>query len=91
MKKLYMSLLGLVGILACAQEVEVRWQKDIRSESLNLESLILEVRLFLSVNLSHNRISKIKITSFKELLNIKIVYTLLLHFNSYEFFRSRIL
>ncbi len=33
MKKLYMSLLGLVGILACAQEVEVRWQKDIKSAS----------------------------------------------------------
>lgn len=33
MKKLYMSLLGLVGILACAQETEVRWQKDIKSAS----------------------------------------------------------
>lgn len=33
MKKLYMSLLGLVGILACAQETEVHWQKDIKSAS----------------------------------------------------------
>lgn len=33
MKKIYTSLLGLVGILACAQETEVRWQKDLKSSS----------------------------------------------------------
>ena len=50
MKKLYMSLLGLVGILVCAQEVEVRWQKDIKSalqdflilkSTFNCETLIV--------------------------------------------------
>lgn len=33
MIKLYMSLLGLVGTFALGQELEVRWQKDIKSES----------------------------------------------------------
>ena len=33
MKHLYMSLLALVGSLAYSQEVEVRWQKDLKSSS----------------------------------------------------------
>ena len=33
MKKLYTSVIALVGIFAYGQEVEVRWQKDIKSAS----------------------------------------------------------
>ncbi len=33
MKQLYTSVITLVGIFAFGQEVEVRWQKDIKSAS----------------------------------------------------------
>ena len=33
MKKLYTNVIALVGIFAFGQEVEVRWQKDIKSVS----------------------------------------------------------
>ena len=33
MNKLYTSVIALVGIFAYGQEVEVRWQKDIKSAS----------------------------------------------------------
>lgn len=33
MKKIYISLLAMVGISVCSQEVEIRWQKNLQSNS----------------------------------------------------------
>ena len=43
MKKLYISIIALVGIFAYGQEVEVRWQKDIKSVSQDFLSQLTKV------------------------------------------------
>ena len=43
MKQLYTSVITLVGIFAFGQEVEVRWQKDIKSVSQDFLSQLTKV------------------------------------------------